>query len=56
MMQLHREKNLVNSGPVTPEITLLSRVPSYGYWAKIGLPIFIRRAGILKRVERLRCQ
>ena len=33
------------------EIILLICVPSYGYWAKIGLPIFSRRAGILKRVD-----
>jgi len=30
-------KNLVNFGAVTPKIMFLICVPSYGYWAKIGL-------------------
>jgi len=41
-------KNLVNFGSVTPVITFIC-VPSYSYWTKIDLPIFIRRTGIPKR-------
>ena len=48
------KKNLVNIGAVTTEIMLLICVPLSGYWAKIGPPIFIRRAGIPKCVGRLK--
>jgi len=47
-------KHIMNFGSLTLEITLLICIPSYGYWTKISL--FIRRAGIPKRVGRFECQ
>ena len=49
-------KHLLIFGSVNPEITLLICVPWYGYWTKIGLPIFIRRAGIPKRIGPSECR
>jgi len=37
-------------------MTGLICVPIFLYWAKIGLPTFIRRAAIQKRLEILECR
>jgi len=54
-MQLHHVK-FGEHWTVTKEIMLLICVPLYGYWARIGLLIFICRAAIRKRVGRLKCR
>jgi len=49
-------ENLMNFGPVTPEISLLICIPVFLKWAKVGLPTFLRRPGVTERIGRLQCQ
>ena len=52
-------KHMMHLCAVTPEIMFLICVPSYGYWANIGLRspfVASKNASVSKRVGRLKCR